>query len=49
MRIQQGRKDISSVCYVRLTFPGEQSGQKLVQAVPGISAILGLVVVGELA
>lgn len=49
MHIQQGRKDISSLYYVRLTFPGEQSSQKLVQAVPGISAILGLVVVSKLA
>lgn len=32
-----------------LTFPGEESGQELAQAVPGVSAILGWVVVGELA
>lgn len=34
--------------YVWLTFPGEESGQKLAQAVPAVCAILSLVVVGEL-
>lgn len=44
--MRQGRRFIP-LCK-RLTFPGEESSQKLAQAAPGISAILGLVVVGEL-
>lgn len=41
-------EDRRDFCFYQLTFPGEESGQKLAQAVPGVSAILDLVVVGEL-
>lgn len=40
--------DLKKKMYLWLTLPGEESGQKLDQTVPGISAILGSVVVGEL-
>lgn len=46
-RLMRQERLVFESLFYHLTFPGEESGQKLAQAVAGISAILDLVVVGE--